>query len=180
MPVPSAVPPEPLPGALPDGPPPHATPPAEACVVRRVPRYEPAPETGPLARPRLRALPGGGAPAAGPAEPSTPRADPVDPAALVAAQHVLRTTLEVLDRRRPAAHLAQVLAPALAQRVGATLAAGRAGGPPAQLRSVHVQQAGPRAAEVFGRLERGPRCRLVAARLELTRGRWLATALRVG
>ena len=161
-------------------------------IVAPLPRFEPEPDLPGARLPdprttRLRVVPDDAGPTCGarrspthPAPPTVP-ADPVDPAAVVAAQLVLRTALEVLDRRRPTTHLAGVLVPALQQRVVATMAAGRpAAASPTRLHRVHVQQAGPRAAEVFGRVERAGRHRAVAARIELRAGRWVATALRFG
>lgn len=180
---------------LPDSPEPDL--PAGAprlCVVRPLPRYEPddtEPEntepgntgsgnTGP--RPPLRLVPGAPAepaPSAAPPPDGPLAGDRADPATRDAAALVLRTVLEVLDRRRPAAHLAGVLAPALHQRVAASMVAAHRGRPPAHLRSVHAQRSGPGAVEVSARLQRGPRSHAVAARVELVAGRWVATALRI-
>ena len=49
-----------------------------------------------------------------------------------------------------------------------------------QVRSVHVYQPHPGAAEVAAHVRHGPRSRAVAARLEAERGRWTCTALRLG
>jgi hypothetical protein len=49
-----------------------------------------------------------------------------------------------------------------------------------QLRSVHVFQPHPEAAEVAAHVRHGPRSRAVAARLEAVRGRWTCTALQLG
>ncbi|GAB2911786.1 Rv3235 family protein [Rhodococcus aerolatus] len=183
--------PEPQPQPEPQPPAPSTqlpSPGPRLCVVRPVPRYEPEPDgptTARLAR-HLVAVPG--PPGAGAATDRTTTATPpagplhgdrADPATRDAAAALLRTVLEVLDRRRPAAHLAGVLAPALHQRVAASMVAAHRGRPPAQLRSVRAQRSGPGAAEVSARLQRGPRSHALAARVELVGGRWVATALRI-
>lgn len=165
---------------LPHDPPPHPAVP-RLWVVRPLPRYEP--DEGPTlpAPPALRLVPPPVAAPAGPA-PARPRVPGgrTDPATRHAATRLLQTVLEVLDRRRPAAHLATVASPALARRVTASLLAPpRAGRPPARLRTVHAQRTGS-SAEVCARLERGGRSHAVAARIELVGDRWVATALRVG
>jgi hypothetical protein len=48
------------------------------------------------------------------------------------------------------------------------------------VRSVHIYQPHPGAAEVAAHVRHGPRSRAVAARLEAVRGRWTCTALQVG
>lgn len=49
-----------------------------------------------------------------------------------------------------------------------------------QVRSVHVYQPGPDTAEISVHVRHGQRSRALAARLELTRGRWTCTALQLG
>ena len=49
-----------------------------------------------------------------------------------------------------------------------------------QVRSVHVYQPHPDAAEIAAHVRHGPRSRAVAARLEAARGRWTCTALQLG
>jgi hypothetical protein len=49
-----------------------------------------------------------------------------------------------------------------------------------QVRSVHIYQPHPDAAEVAAHVRHGARSRAVAARLEAERGRWTCTALRLG
>ena len=48
------------------------------------------------------------------------------------------------------------------------------------VRSVHIYQPHPDAAEVAAHIRHGARSRAVAARLEAERGRWTCTALRLG
>jgi hypothetical protein len=48
------------------------------------------------------------------------------------------------------------------------------------VRSVHIYQPHPDAAEVAAHIRHGARSRAVAARLEAQRGRWTCTALRLG
>jgi hypothetical protein len=118
-----------------------------------------------------------------------PPAEPVaiDPEAQRFAEHALRLTLEVLDRRRPPAQLRPLLAPALVGLVGALaqrpLPARGLGG--ACLGRVHLRPSGADSAEVFGSYSRGPRMFAVAARLERTPaalgwGGWRVTSLQVG
>jgi hypothetical protein len=49
-----------------------------------------------------------------------------------------------------------------------------------QVRSVHVFRPTPESAEVSVHVRQGSRSRAIAARLELTRGRWQCTALQLG
>jgi hypothetical protein len=49
-----------------------------------------------------------------------------------------------------------------------------------QVRSVHVFHPTPTTAEVSVHVRHGPRSRAIAARLELTGGRWQCTALQLG
>jgi hypothetical protein len=118
-----------------------------------------------------------------------PPAEPVaiDPEAQRFAEHALRLTLEVLDRRRPPAQLRPLLAPALVGLVGALaqrpLPARGLGG--ACLGRVHLRPSGADSAEVFGSYSRGPRMFAVASRLERTPaalgwGGWRVTSLQVG
>lgn len=107
------------------------------------------------------------------AEPAAPRA------AVVFTDAALRRVLEVLDRRRPLAHLKPVLAPPLLDTVG-TLCRVRYGNA-ATLRRVRLRSAGPSAAEVSATYARGERVRAIAARVELTAdGRWQVVALQIG
>ncbi|MFD4264167.1 Rv3235 family protein [Rhodococcus sp. NPDC058481] len=110
-----------------------------------------------------------------------------DPEAQRFAEHALRLTLEVLDRRRPPAQLRPLLAPALVDLVAALsrrpLAARRLG--VASLLRVHLRPSDLDTVEVFGSYSRGPRMFAVAARLERTPaaeslGGWRVTSLQVG
>ncbi|BBY17189.1 hypothetical protein MLIT_27810 [Mycolicibacterium litorale] len=129
-------------------------PPSPAALHRRTPRMlRPAP------RPDT--------------EPAVPRA------AAVFTDVALRRVLEVLDRRRPPAHLKPMLAPPLLDTVG-TLCRIRYGNP-ARLRRVRLRSVGPSAAEVSASYTRGDRVRAIAARVELTGdGRWQVVALQIG
>jgi rhodanese-related sulfurtransferase len=49
-----------------------------------------------------------------------------------------------------------------------------------QVRSVHVFHPTPDSAEVSVHVRHGQRSRAIAARLELTRGRWQCTVLQLG
>ncbi|MGJ0117631.1 Rv3235 family protein [Williamsia sp. MIQD14] len=115
--------------------------------------------------------------------PSTPRrppappvgapvADRVDPSARTFAVSALTRVLEVIDRRRPVAHLAAVAAPHIIDQVTAlmhrpvpTSAPGRRP-PTASLLRVHLQWSGPDAAEVTASYARGDRVHAVAARVQ--------------
>jgi hypothetical protein len=106
------------------------------------------------------------------AEPAPPRA------ALVFADTALRRVLEVIDRRRPAAQLRPVLAPALTDTVIAMTRLSHNAA--ATLRRVRLRMVDGAAAEVFGTYTRGPRVRAIAARIELTGDRWRIVALQLG
>ncbi|MDY6869441.1 MAG: Rv3235 family protein [Actinomycetota bacterium] len=112
----------------------------------------------------------------------TPRAD-ADPAApraaAVFADVALRRVLEVLDRRRPVAHLKPLLAPPLLDPVCALCRVRHE--QPATLRRVRLRSAGPLAAEVCATYTRGGRVRAIAARVEVVGdGRWQLVALQIG
>jgi hypothetical protein len=113
--------------------------------------------------------------------PARPLPDPVDPAALVGAQQVLRLALEVQDGRRSPQQLRHLLPPNLVDMV-ITLARRSVRGSftPGRLQRVHVQQVTPLVAEAFATVVRGPRVHAVAARLELGAPGWRCTALRLG
>ncbi|CAN5453827.1 Rv3235 family protein [soil metagenome] len=156
-------------------------------VVTRVVEYEPPlkapPGTGPnpvaapLARPRhLHAVPGPG------------HLSPRHRAAAAFADAVLRTVLEVLDRRRPGNQLRPLMIGGLADTV---MALRHADGPgqrraAAVLRRVRLQPVGPgeEAFEVTAAYTRAPRLHALACRVELVstaRGtRWQVTALHIG
>ncbi|SPM28514.1 hypothetical protein MTAB308_2001, partial [Mycobacterium terramassiliense] len=102
------------------------------------------------------------------------------------ADAALRRVLEVIDRRRPAAQLRPVLAPALVDPI---LSIGRGSGGAAVLRRTRLQPSGRRrpetAAEVFGTYSRGDRIHAIACRVEQVPAgagcaRWLVVALHIG
>lgn len=119
----------------------------------------------------------GGRPATSPQRPPVPAvgapvADRVDPSARAFAVSALTRVLEVIDRRRPVAHLAAVAAPhivdqvtALMHRSAASSAPGGRRPPTASLLRVHLQWSGPDAAEVTASYSRGNRVHAVAARV---------------
>lgn len=103
------------------------------------------------------------------------------------ADAALRRVLEVVDQRRPAAHLYPLLAPALVEAVlSGRSAAGRRGA--ALLQRVRVQAVGsadpPSAVEVFGSYRRDRRMHAVACRVERVPGggglAWQVVALHIG
>jgi hypothetical protein len=101
----------------------------------------------------------------------------------VFADAALRRVLEVVDRRRPLAHLKPVLTPALLDSVGALCRArpGAHHGAAAKLSRIRLHQPQPGAAEVSATYVRGERVRAIAARVELTgAGRWQVVALQIG
>ncbi|QCQ91991.1 Rv3235 family protein [Rhodococcus sp. SGAir0479] len=114
--------------------------------------------------------------------PTVPR-DATAPDVRRFAEHALRLTLEVIDRRRTPAQLRAVAAPAVIDVVHALVRSGparnRLGS--ASLVGVHVRAAGADAAEVFGTYNRSGRVFAVAARIERGNGRhpagWAITSL---
>ncbi|QBJ95321.1 hypothetical protein ERC79_04655 [Rhodococcus sp. ABRD24] len=101
------------------------------------------------------------------------------------AEHALRLTLEVLDRRRPPTQLRPLLTPAvhdLVQTLARSAPAGTHLGT-ATLARVHVRPVHHQAAEVFGTYNRGGRVFAVAARIERGNSRhpagWAITSLRI-
>ena len=83
---------------------------------------------------------------------------------------VTKQVFEVLDRRRSSAHLAPRVAARLLDQFGVLARANvtRTGGTStaARVRRVHIQMAGPAAAEIFGTYQRGRRVRAFAGRVE--------------
>ena len=152
---------------------------APTPFLRPVPAFEPPIEA---TRPPLRLVRAGtDSPRKAPPTACPARPDPVDPAALVGAQHVLRLAVEVQDGRRSPHQLRDLVAPGL---MGALVTAART---PigtrmhtGRLQRVHVQQVNATVAEAFATVFRGPRAHAVAARLELGRHGWRCTALRLG
>ncbi|MGU3293593.1 Rv3235 family protein [Williamsia sp. M5A3_1d] len=101
-----------------------------------------------------------------------PVADRVDPSARAFAVTALTRVLEVIDRRRPVAHLSAVAAPhivdqvtTLMHRPASSSVPGRRP-PTASLLRVHLQWSGPDAAEVTASFARGSRVHAVAARVQ--------------
>lgn len=137
-----------------------STPATCGLTFRDIPRCVPDPSDRPT-RPRT------GSP--------VPRraADTVDPAARAFAVSAVTMVLEVLDRRRPLAHLTGVAVGHIVDQV-AVLTAARAAQtrPPgtvpstASLSRVHLQWSGPDAAEITASYARGPRVHALAARIQ--------------
>ncbi len=108
-------------------------------------------------------------------------------AAVLFAAAALRRVLEGVDRRRPAAQLRGLLTPPLID-LAQTLARSPQQGGAAVLRRVRLRSIGCSAAtddpvtvaEVFASYTRGSRVRALAARVELTGGRWQLVALQIG
>ncbi|MBB5912323.1 hypothetical protein BJY24_001190 [Nocardia transvalensis] len=97
------------------------------------------------------------------------------------AERSLRLVLEVLDGRRPAAHLRPLAEPtvvAAVETLARTAAAERRLGP-ALLVSVRATTVAAGSAEVFGGYDRGNRRFAVAARIVARRGDWRLAALRL-
>ncbi|MBT0565690.1 Rv3235 family protein [Williamsia sp. CHRR-6] len=93
-----------------------------------------------------------------------------DPAARAFAVATVTTVLEVLDRRRPVAHLTPIVLPHIIDQVTTLMQAPLVGSPgrrPATsvLCRVHMQWVGPDAAEVAATYTRGGRVHAVAARV---------------
>ncbi len=109
--------------------------------------------------------------------PPVRRPEPVAvPAGTVEARRVAARTvtalLEVLDRRRPAAHLETAVSPQLYEHIVTLLRPdiarpeNRAAGVSARIRRIHIQMCDPSTAEIFGSFERGRRVRAFAGRIE--------------
>jgi len=93
----------------------------------------------------------------------------------------LRRVLEVIDRRRPAAQLRPLLAPALMDTVTAmSRSSHTAAATLRRLRLRVVDDGRETQAEVFGTYTRGPRVRAIAARIALDGDRWRIVALQMG
>lgn len=100
------------------------------------------------------------------------------------ADAALRTVLEVIDQRRPAAQLPRMLAAGLVDSVLARRSESGASGA-AVLRRVHVQATGDGAFEVAASYARGARVHAIACRVQPTppaaRGPgWRVVALHIG
>ena len=115
-----------------------------------------------------------------PLVPGSVRAGAREAAARRRGEIVVRIALEVLDGRRPAAHLAPYAVPGVLRYVVAGVPGHtREDGAPT-MRSLHCTPVGRAAAEVTALCRFGPRFRALAARLDLTpTGDWRCTALRV-
>lgn len=112
---------------------------------------------------------------------TTELANPAPRAAVVFADMALRRVLEVLDRRRPVAHLKPMLAPPLLDTIAALSRLGHGNGSAARLRRMRLHNPGPRGAEVSATYSRGDRVRAIAARVEpVGDGRWQVVALQIG
>lgn len=117
-------------------------------------------------------------PSANPGAVRTPRRTPVavSTATGEARHFAVRTVtalFEVLDRRRPAAHLTTVASPALCEHVATLLRPDlvqrtdhRGVGESTRVRRVHIQMCDSTTAEIFGSYERGRRVRAFAGRIE--------------
>lgn len=92
----------------------------------------------------------------------------VDPDCRRFTEFVLRSILEVLDRRRHPSGLTGLLAPTPLNLVSALTRAGMPGRSlgAAGLRGVHIRHTTPDSAEVFGTYVRGPRTFAIAGRVE--------------
>ena len=104
---------------------------------------------------------------------------PQDPAARAAAGHLLLLVVEVLNRRRPAAQLAEAAVPSVVRYVRvATPARGLV-----QVASLHVRMPCDGAAEIVAVCRFGTGAavgyRVVAARLDRCRAGWRCTTLRL-
>lgn len=155
------------------------------ALLHRVPAYEPAHEQAPWPAAAVTVVP---VPVPVPtrtrsaAAAPQPHPDQVSPAALVRAQQVFRLTFEVLEGRRGPKQLEHVMAAELVAKV-TTMARAyvtQRVRTTTRLHRVHVQQVTPRAAEACVAVEQGARVHAVAARLELEKGGWRCTALRIG
>ena len=102
------------------------------------------------------------------------------------ADAALRTVLEVIDRRRPAAQLGPMMAAGLADSVVAFARAARVRHGAAVLRRVRMQacDSSEHAFEVAAGYSRGPRLHAIACRVEQVGppedGRWQIVALHIG
>ncbi len=104
---------------------------------------------------------------------------PHHPDARAAVTRVLRLACEVLDGRRPPAHLAAHAEPVVLRY---WRAAGGTRRPPTPTRTgrLHLQHPREGATELAAALELRGRPRALAARFDLVEGRWRWTAVRLG
>jgi hypothetical protein len=147
--------------------------PAEITAAR--PRPCPMPTPTALHRTGPRPLVPAGRPAR---EPPLPRA------AAVFADTAVRRVLEVVDRRRPAGQLRNMVRPSLIDAISVLArnpsAEGAARLQRLRLRAYDATGAEPSAAELFATYTRGTRVRAIAGRIEVVAGRWQLVALHVG
>jgi uncharacterized protein DUF6459 len=132
--------------------------PAPPVPRLRLLRHEPEPEPGCDPRDPVR----------GPTRrPSPAVPDDLHPTAGLRrrAHQVLLLVLEVVDGRRPLAHVVPHLDPRVVRYVRATCGP-RAARPPVRMTSLHVHRPQPGAVEVAAVVRAGPRARVVAARFE--------------
>lgn len=162
--------------------PPGAPAPQRVQPRLRALRYEPEPDTGPAQLALPTGTPG---PPPPPGRPPAAQRTLEDGTVRRRAQGTVRLILEVLDGRRPVAHLNRHLEPGPLRYVAA--AAGTRGGArrdgSARMRSLRLDQPRLGAAEVAAVCLLGGRIRALAARFELfddAVGGWRCTALRIG
>jgi hypothetical protein len=141
--------------------------PSTAALIGPAPRLRPA---------RCRPAAAGMSPA--PGAPRVPRL-PDHPDARVVVVRALRLACEVLDGRRPFAHLAAHAEPVVL-RYWRAAAATRRSASPTRIGHPHLQHPCDGAAEVATALVVGGRPRALAARFDLVDGRWRWTAVRLG
>ncbi len=141
--------------------------PSTAAPIGPAPRLRPA---------RCRPAAAGMSPA--PGAPRVPRL-PDHPDARVVVVRALRLACEVLDGRRPFAHLAAHAEPVVL-RYWRAAAATRRSASPTRIGHPHLQHPCDGAAEVATALVVGGRPRALAARFDLVDGRWRWTAVRLG
>lgn len=145
--------------------PPGATPPARYGTagprprLRRLrtdpdPEPDPAPDDGVAARPAVAR------------HPPVPAELRPTPELRRRAHQVLRLALEVVDGRRPLAHVAPHLEPCALRYVRAACGVRPPVGPPRRLTSLHVSRPRPGAVEVAAVHSAGGRTRVLAARFE--------------
>ena len=139
---------------------------------------------------RLRLVPGSEAPAANGSVRSIRAVDPGEPPLPAAAPWVARLApaiLEVVAGERPAGQLTRWVTAEIRETLGRRGAAALRhpagkGRPPQcrRVRSVRVTEPAPGVVEASAVVVGGVRARAVAIRLEVVRGRWLATAVELG
>lgn len=141
--------------------------PSIAAPIGPAPRLRPA---------RCRPAAAGTSPGTG--APRVPRL-PDHPDARVVVVRALRLACEVLDGRRPFAHLAAHAEPVVL-RYWRAAAATRRSASPTRIGHPHLQHPCDGAAEVATALVVGGRPRALAARFDLVDGKWRWTAVRLG